>query len=364
MNQPRPFSSSLNQKIESFRGFAQPINLGRVSFDSKLILAPMAGICNIPYRLLMEDLGAGGTVSELISCHGINYGNQRTLEMLKIHPLERNVGIQLFGEDPDSMARAAEVAESFGPKFLDINMGCPVNKVVSKGGGSALMKELMALAPLFEKMRSNMKVPLSIKIRTGWDANSRNAKDVIKIAQDSGIEWVAIHGRTRTQQYAGFADWDFIEALNEDKKLPLIGNGDLHHPFGVSERLQKSNCDALMIARGALRNPFIFLESLNPEYASQKKSIFLGEDYWEVIQRLKKYCEDTFSEERTILVQLRKLVVWFAAGFPHAAAFRSQIFSCPDLETSMKIAEDYFLSLGNSQKFINYDEVFMSSGHG
>lgn len=364
MNQPRPFSPALSKKLAEFKSHAAPIKLGQVHFDSKLILAPMAGICNIPYRLLMEDLGAGGTVSELISCHGINYGNQRTLEMLKIHPLERNVGIQLFGEDPESMARAAEVAESYGPKFLDINMGCPVNKVVSKGGGSALMKEIEALAPLFEGMRSRMKIPLSIKIRTGWDANTRNAHEVIKIAQNSGIEWVAIHGRTRTQQYTGLADWDFIENLNDGKKLPLIGNGDLHHPYGVSERLQKSNCDALMIARGALRNPFIFLESLNPAYASQKRSVFLGEDYWEVVQRLHTYCAETFTEERTILVQLRKLVVWFAAGFPHAAAFRSQIFSCQVLEDCLKIAEDYFLSLGNSQKFINYDEVFMSSGHG
>lgn len=364
MNNLTPFSPQLSQKIESFKAKAKPIHLGSIKFDSKLILAPMAGICNIPYRLLMEDLGAGGTVSELISCHGINYGNERTLEMLKIHRLERNVGIQLFGEDPDSMAKAAEVAESYGPKFLDINMGCPVNKVVTKGGGSALMKEIQALAPLFEKMRSRMKIPLSIKIRTGWDANSRNAAEVIKIAQDCGIEWVAIHGRTRTQQYTGFADWEFLENLNDNKKIPLIGNGDLHHPYGVSERLQKTKFDALMIARGALRNPFIFLEGLDPFYASQKRSIFLGEDYWEVIKRLRFYCEETFKEERTILVQLRKLVVWFAAGFPHAASFRSQIFSCQDLNDCMKIAEDYFLSLGSSQKFINYDEVFMSSGHG
>lgn len=364
MNLPHPFSERLRLKIEKFHSQAQPIRLGQVHFDSKLLLAPMAGICNIPFRLLMEDLGAGGTVSELISCHGINYGNKRTLEMLKIHPLEKNVGIQLFGEDPESMARAAEVAESYGPKFLDINMGCPVNKVVSKGGGSALMKELEALSPLFESMRSRMKVPLSIKIRTGWDSSSRNAAEVLKIAQESGIEWVAIHGRTRTQQYTGLADWEFIEGLNDLKKLPLIGNGDLHHPYGVSERLQKTHCDALMIARGALRNPFIFLESLDPEYASQKRSVFLGEDYWEVIRRLYHYCAETFSEERTILVQLRKLVVWFAAGFPHAAAFRSGIFSCQVLEDCMKLSEDYFLSLGTSQKFINYDEVFMSSGHG
>lgn len=364
MNHPRPFSPELSQKIESFRSFAKPIKLGQIHFDSKLLLAPMAGICNIPYRLLMEDLGAGGTVSELISCHGINYGNERTLEMLKIHPLERNVGIQLFGEDAESMGRAAEVAESYGPKFLDINMGCPVNKVVSKGGGSAMMKEIERLAPLFEKMRSRMKIPLSIKIRTGWDANNRNAAEILKIAHESGIEWVAIHGRTRTQQYTGLADWEFIENLNEVKKLPLVGNGDLHHPYGVSERMQKTNCDALMIARGALRNPFIFLESLNPGYASQRRSIFSGADYWEVVQRLHHYCRETFSEERTVLVQLRKLVVWFAAGFPHAAAMRGQIFATQTVDDCMKIAEDYFLSLGDSQKFINYDEVFMSSGHG
>lgn len=364
MNQIRPFSPELEAKLERFRSLGQNIKLGQVEFSSRLLLAPMAGICNIPFRLLMEDLGAGGTVSELISCHGINYGNERTLDMLKIHPREKNVGLQLFGEDADSMARAAEVAESYGPKFLDINMGCPVNKVVSKGGGSALLKELQNLAPLFEKMRSRMKIPLSIKIRTGWDANTLNADEVMQIAYDSGIEWVAIHGRTRTQQYTGLANWDYIEGLNETKKLPLIGNGDLHHPYGVSERLQKTQCDALMIARGALRNPFIFMESLDPSYASQKRSIFLGSDYWEVVQRLHQYCSETFREERTVLVQLRKLVVWFAAGFPHAAAFRSQIFSCQDLGDCMKIAEDYFLSLGTSQKFINYDEVFMSSGHG
>ncbi len=359
-----PFSLELTSKIEKFQSLAKPMNLGKIGFSSRLLLAPMAGICNLPYRLLMEDLGAGGTVSELISCHGINYGNQKTLEMLKIDPMEKNVGIQLFGEDSEAMARAAEVAESYGPKFLDINMGCPVSKVVTKGGGSALMREVKNLAPMFEKMRSGMKIPLSIKIRTGWDSNSLNAAEILKIAHESGIEWVAIHGRTRNQQYTGLADWDFIESLNETKKLPLIGNGDLHHPFGVSERLQKTNCDALMIARGALRNPFIFLESLDPNYATQKRSIFIGKDYWEVVQRLHTYITQTFTEERAHLVQMRKLIVWFAAGFPHAAAFRSQIFNCQVLEDTMKLTEDYFLSLGESQKFINYDEVFMSSGHG
>jgi nifR3 family TIM-barrel protein len=243
-------------------------------------------------------------------------------------------------------------------------MGCPVTKVVSKGGGSALMKEMEKLAPLFEAMRAKMKTPLSIKIRTGWDQDHRNAREIMKIARESGIEWVAIHGRTRTQQYTGAADWNFIEDIAQEKILPFIGNGDLHHPLLVSDRLQKTHTDALMIARGALRNPFIFLESLDPEYAQKKKSDFLGADYWEVIQRLWQYVGETFADDRMLLVQARKLIVWFAAGFPYSAAFRGQVFAAQTAEDTYKITEDYFLSLGTSQKSINYDEAFMSSGHG
>lgn len=359
-----PFSPALQQKMSAFEAFKRPVNLGSVTFSSPLLLAPMAGICNVPFRRLMEKLGAGGTVSELISCHGINYKNQRTLDMLRIHPEEKTAGLQLFGEDSEAMSEASEFAESFGPKFIDINMGCPVNKVVTKGGGSALLRELKNLSPLFSSIKKKLNVPLTIKIRTGWDHDHINAHEVLKIAHDHGIEWVAIHGRTRTQQYTGHANWDYIESLNETKPLPLIGNGDLHHPVAVSDRLQKTKCDALMIARGALRNPFIFLESLDPEYAQRKKSLFTGADYFEVIKVLLTYCEEAFKDERMILVQMRKLIVWFAAGFPHAASFRGEIFSSQTISDCMKLTEDYFLGLGASQKFINYDEVFMSSGHG
>jgi tRNA-dihydrouridine synthase B len=220
------------------------------------------------------------------------------------------------------------------------------------------------LAPLFSSIKKKLKIPLSIKIRTGWDQSLINADQVLQVAHDHGIEWVAIHGRTRAQQYTGMANWDYIESLNTVKSLPLIGNGDLHHPVAVSERLEKTACDALMIARGALRNPFIFLESLDPEYASNKKSIFSGSDYFEVIKRLLIYTTETFSDERMVLVQMRKLIVWFAAGFPHSAAFRGQIFSTQNLDECMKLTEDFYLNLGESQKSINYDEVFMSSGHG
>lgn len=358
------FSSELTKKIEYLKLKRTKTKLGSIDFDSKLILAPMAGICNIPYRLLMEDLGAGGTVSELISCHGINFKNDRTLNMLKIHKREKNIGIQLFGEDAEDMALAAEFTEDYKPKFIDINMGCPVRKVVTKGGGSALLKDAKALGPYLETIKKKMKVPLTIKIRTGWDTDQINADEVINVAYNSGVDFVAIHGRTRAQQYTGKADWSYLEKLKHKAPLPLIGNGDLHHPVAVHNRLTHTKMDALMIARGALRNPFIFLESFDADFLESKKSNFLGRDYFEVIKKLEEYTLDTFDESRIALVQLRKLCVWFAAGFPGAAKYRSVVFKAKDLKDTMKLTEDFFMGLEKRQKFIDYNETFMTSGHG
>lgn len=359
----RQFSSKLQEKMLPLLEKREAIKLGQINFASKLILAPMAGICTPPYRLLMEDLGAGGTISELISCHGINYQNSKTLKMLEIDEREKNVGIQLFGEDPEAMAKAAKVAQTYNPKFLDINMGCPVRKVVSKGGGSALMKDISTLGHFFTTVRKAIKIPLSIKIRTGWEADQMNAEKIEKIARDTGIEWVAIHGRTRAQQYTGLADWNYIEWIKENTKLPIIGNGDLHQPHQVIKRMRDSKCDAFMIARGALRNPFIFLESFS-ENDEAKKSIFDGKDYFEIIERLFNYTNDTYEQERIRLVQLRKLIVWFAAGFPGAAHFRSKMFAAKTLDETMKEAESFYINLKAGSKNINFDEVFMSSGHG
>jgi nifR3 family TIM-barrel protein len=359
----KPFSPQLQSKIEACSKSERNIQLGTISFSSPILLAPMAGICTPPFRLLMEDLGAGGTVSELISCHGINYENKRTLSMLKIDEREKNVGIQLFGEDGEAMARAAKIALRSNPKFIDINMGCPVRKVVTKGGGSALLRNVDDLGPFLDQVKKAIAVPLTIKIRTGWDADEINADKIEEVARNAGVEWVAIHGRTRAQQYTGLANWDYIENFAKNSTLPIIGNGDLHQPHQVRERLEQTNCKALMIARGCLRNPFIFLESMQENTVS-KRSLFKGSDYWEAIERLYQYTCDTYDNERTRLVQLRKLIVWFAAGFPGSAKFRNTMFSCQDLEESMKFAQIYYIGLGDSYKAINYNEVFMSSGHG
>lgn len=357
-----PFSTQLQSKIDQLSKLKTSTTLGPITFSSPLLLAPMAGICTPPFRLLMEDLGAGGTVSELISCHGINYENKKTLEMLKIDEREKICGIQLFGEDGDAMARAAQVAMRSNPKFIDINMGCPVKKVVSKGGGSALMKNLENLAPFFAKVKKSVPVPVSIKIRTGWDEDTINADKIELIAKNEGIDWLAIHGRTRAQQYTGQANWDYIEWLAKNTELPLIGNGDLHRPHHAAKRLAKTNCDALMIARGCLRNPFFFLESLGEQ--NSNKSIFEGSDYWEIINRLYQYTCETYENERVRLVQLRKLIVWFSAGFPGVSNFRNQMFTCNNLEESMEFAHSFFVTLKDTAKQINYDEIFICSGHG
>lgn len=308
----------------------------------------------------MEELGAGGTVSELISCHGINYGNQRTIDMLRVDPREKNMGLQLFGEDPEAMARAASVAQEYGPGFIDINMGCPVRKVVSKGGGSALMKDTQKLGKYFGSMKKVLEIPLTVKIRTGWDQENLNAPEVIRIAKEEGLEMVAVHGRTRTQQYTGKADWDYLEYLAGESPLPFIGNGDLHSTKVVKEKLQNSHCQAFMLARGPLRNPFIFLEP----FLEDGEEGFHTNDYLEVVERLAELLEEKAENERRLLVQLRKHIVWLAQGFPHSSTFRGTVFKTRDMKETMDLTRDFFLSQAGHHQKINLEEPFMTSGHG
>jgi len=357
---PTAFENNLQTKIDDLKALRSHIQLGSLSFTSPLLLAPMSGICNAAFRLLMEDLGAGGSVSEFLSCHGINYQNKKTLEMLFIHPQEINTGIQLFGEDGKTLGLAGQAAQENGAKFIDINMGCPVKKVVTKGGGSALLRDIKKLESFFKTIKEFIEIPLTIKIRTGWDNDSLNANEVIHIAKDCGIEFVSIHGRTRTQGYSGKADWDYIESMAKMKLLPLIGNGDLHQAHTIRERLTNTHCQALMVARGCLRNPFIFLES----FKQASDDPFVKKDYWEVIKRYYHYLTQLRSNERFIEIQLKKHMVWFANGLPGASAFRSNVFACQGHQDTLSLAQEYFLTDPQAAKFINYDAPFMAGGHG
>lgn len=360
-NPPTSFSPELQNKIDHLKVKRQSTKIGTVEFSSPLLMAPMASITSPPWRLLMEDLGAGGTVSELISCHGINYQNDKTLKMLKVDPREKHVGIQLFGEEAESLAQAAEIAEKYGAKFIDLNMGCPVRKVVGKGAGAALMQDPSKLPTLFRSLKKSISIPLSIKIRTGWDENSLNAEEIIHIAKEEGIEFVALHGRTRAQQYSGKANWDIIEKLASHSPLPLIGNGDLHTPNVLRERLKITKCQGLMLGRGPLKDPFLFLEAYNTEGA--EKIVFTAKDHLEVIERLFHYTKEHEDREKTVAVQMKKHIVWMAAGYTGAALFRGKIFSTPQVEECMKISQDYFLGLGDRKKHLN-EEAFLVAGEG
>ncbi len=354
-------SIKLQNKIELLKKRRRAISLGDVYFDSPLLLAPLSSICTAPFRLLMEDLGAGGTVSELISCHGINYNNLKTKEMLKLDPREKNVGLQIFGEGTKAMSEAAKVVEEYGPKFIDINMGCPVKKVVGTGAGSSLLKDPSILPEFFSAIRKSITLPLSIKIRLGWDHQSINAKEIVHIAHEEGIEFVAIHGRTRSDQYSGKARWDLIEEIKRISPIPIIGNGDLHTEFLVKEKMKYSNCDALMLGRGPLRNPFIFLEA----YKTPEDQIsFTASDYFEVLNLLLHYMSDHIKNDHHLLISMRKHIIWMAAGFSKVAIFRDSIYKTPNLSETMKLAADFFNEASEENKSLNDHDSFMTSGHG
>ena len=355
------FSTTLQAKINKLKKNQKPIKLGEVEFSSPLLLAPMSSICNAPFRLLMEELGAGGTVSELISCHGIVRKNEKTTRMLFVDRREKNVGLQIFGEEESIMAEAAQMAQNFAPKFIDINMGCPVRKVVSKGGGSALLKEPKKLSSFFSKIKRNLDIPLTIKIRTGWDEENINADEVVNIAHNEGIEFVAIHGRTRTQAYKGKANWDYLEKISSESPLPIIGNGDLNHKIEIRKKLQNTNCKAFMIGRAALRNPFIFLEGIQSE---DDNTTFSPSDIHEVSERLFHHLQNYLDRERVLLVQMRKHLIWLAAGYNNVTQFRNDLFRTSDIEDIRNISEDFFLSQGQVQKNIQDSHSFMKGGHG
>lgn len=355
------YPSSLQRRIDLLKARRVPQVLGGVSMAGPLIMAPMSAIGRAPFRLLMEELGAGATVSELISCHGLGHGNARTLRMLSIDPRERHVGLQIFGQCPQAMARACAQAQEAGPKFIDLNLGCPVRKVVSKGAGAALLRDVGALPSFFRAIKRAISVPLSIKIRTGWDEGHRNAHEVIQVAQDEGVSLVCVHGRTRCQQYQGLADWNYVESLAQQAPIPIVGNGDLHTPLAVARRLAHTHCQGLMLARGPLRNPFLFLESYQKE---GEGPFFFRGDHWPVIQRLRELLEDDTNQSGPLLVQLKKHILWMSSTFSGAASFRAQLCGLKQLPEVLNRAQEFFESSPQELRPPGPQGAFMMGGHG
>ncbi len=336
--------------------------LGPFRIAHPFILAPMAGITNSPYRRLMKKMGSALVVSELVSAKGIEYMGRRTLELLKFHEDERILGLQIFGEDLESLVHACRYVEKLGVDFVDFNLGCPVPKIVKKGAGSAMCKDLSLLFRVMTAMVKSVKIPVTIKIRTGWDANSKNALDVVKVAHEAGIVWVAIHGRTRAQGYSGEADWNLIGEIKSKSPLPIIGNGDLSTPELAVQRLKETGVDAVMIGRGALRNPFIFEQAI--ELLNGKDSVkpTTGK-YIELFKTHRNYLDAHF-DERLSALHAKKFISWYSAGFPGCHEFRKKIFQTKDSEILWDEAVQFFKD-GMQRRDLNFlAKPFLMGGHG
>lgn len=321
----------------------------------------MAGITDCSFRSFMKKRGAGIVVTELISAHGIHYGNKRTQDLMKFEEIQRPIGIQLFGECPKSMADAARFSQDLGADFVDLNFGCPVPKVVKKGAGSAILKDLVAVTEMLKSIRSAIEIPLTIKIRTGWDETQRNADQVAHIAYNEGIAWVAIHGRTRAQGYSGKADWEYIREVKEKSKLPILGNGDIHSAEDALEKMKVSGCDGVLIGRGCLKDPWIFQKALA---LYQERSFTTPVwDFQSVFDDLKSELIKS-CEEKVLMIQLKKFAAWYSTGYPGASQFRKNLFQAHSVESLQEVIGGYFDSLHGLNPLDTRNEPFLMGGHG
>lgn len=295
-----------------------------MDFTNKLILAPMAGVCDQPFRLLCKEQGCDILYTEMISAKGLYYENKNTVPLLAIHEEEKPIGVQLFGSEPKLLAEMAKKIEDRGFAFIDVNMGCPVPKIVNNGEGSALMKNPSLIGEIVSEMTKATKLPVTIKIRSGFDAEHINAPEIAKIAEESGAAAVAVHGRTRQQYYSGHADWEVIARVKDSVNIPVIGNGDILTPQDVIKMKEQTGCDAFMIGRGARGNPWIFHEL--KEYF-KTGSIPDRPDIYEIKRTMLRHADlmIAFKGEYTGIHEMRKHVAWYSAGQKDSARLRNMI---------------------------------------
>ena len=300
------------------------LRIGNTILDNNVILAPMAGVTDLPFRLLCREQGAGCVVTEMVSAKAILYNNRNTKELMQIHPQERPAAIQLFGSDPDIMAQIAARIEDGPYDFIDVNMGCPVPKVVNNGEGSALMKNPKQAEKVLSAMVKAVKKPVTVKFRKGFNDTSVNAVEFAKMAEGSGVAAVAVHGRTREQYYSGKADWDIIRQVKEAVKIPVIGNGDIFTPQDAGRMMEETGCDGIMVARGAKGNPWIF-RRIN--HYLDTGEILPGPSIEEIQAMILRHGHmlAAYKGEQTAMREMRGHVAWYTKGMPHSAALRNEI---------------------------------------
>ena len=299
------------------------MKIGSVALDNNVILAPLAGITNLPFRLLAKEAGCGLVCTEMVSSHGLVYQSKKTANLLRSAPAEKPLSVQIFGADPDIMAAAASMAEGLGADILDVNFGCAVRKIVKTGSGAALMKTSDRAAALLQAVRKAIRIPLTIKIRSGWDATGEQAGRLARIAEDSGVDAIAVHPRTATQQFSGRADWSVIAAVKKAVAIPVIGNGDIFSAADAVNMLAETGCDAVMIGRKAIGDPGFLIRvraRLNGEGEIADDS---GRRFDFMIRYLKASVEYLGEEPACRLMRSR--LGWFAKQMRNSSKFRESI---------------------------------------
>lgn len=313
------------------------LKIGNVELPNRWILAPMAGVCDLPFRILCHEAGAGMTCMEMVSAKAIYYNNKNTEELMSIDPSEGIVSLQLFGSDPDIMAEMAKRIEDRPFSILDINMGCPVPKVVNNGEGSALMKDPHLVEKIISKVASAIDKPVTVKFRKGFDDEHVNAVEIAKIAEASGAAAVGIHARTRQQYYSGEADWDIIRQVKEAVSIPVLGNGDVTGYDSAVKMIETTGCDGVMVGRAAEGNPWIFTE-MN---IREKGGEYSGPTKEEVSQMVLRHARMLIEYKGlyTGSREMRKHAAWYTKGFSYSSKFRgklNEVETYEDLEELMK----------------------------
>lgn len=316
------------------------LRIGNVTIDGILALGPMAGVTDLPFRCLCKEQGASLIYTEMVSAKGIHYNNKNTGNLLETADSERPVALQLFGENAELMSEVAKRIEELPFDILDINMGCPVPKVVNNGEGSALMKDPKKAGRIIEAIAKAIKKPVTVKIRKGFGKEDANAPELARIAEECGAAAVAVHGRTREQYYSGKADWEIIRQVKETVSIPVIGNGDIFTPQDAKRMLDETGCDGLMLARGVQGDPWLFARV---GHYLETGELLPKPPMSELIETILRHArlQLEFKGEYLGMREMRKHVAWYTTGYPHSAKLRVRVNAVETMEQLTELLSEY-----------------------